>query len=67
LQTLNFSVFIALSVALATYISLASHTTPLAKPHSQCDIEPSQAGLYIARVIQGWLCTWAVLSKLRPI
>ncbi len=54
------------SVTLATYISLASHMTCLAKPHSQCDIRPLQAGLNITCVIRGWLCTLAVLSKLRP-
>ncbi len=36
------------SVALATYISLASCTTCLAKPHSRCDIELSGAALNIA-------------------
>ncbi len=49
------------SVALATYISLASHAMRLAKLHSQCDIGPLRAGLYLAHVIQGWLCTWAEL------
>ncbi len=56
-----------ISIALATHISLASHATRLAKPHSRCDIGPLQAGLYIMRDIRGWLCTWPVLSKLRPI
>ena len=33
------------SVAMATYISLASHLTCLYKPHSHSDVGPSQAGL----------------------
>ena len=49
------------SVAVATYISLASHSTLMNKPCSHSDVGPLQAGLTIARVI-----CWAVLSKLRP-
>jgi hypothetical protein len=55
-----------LSVAIATHIDLACHTTHFIKPHSQRDIGPLQAGSNIVRVIRGWLCTWALLSKLRP-
>jgi hypothetical protein len=55
------------SVALATYISLASHSTCFAKPHSQCDVWPLRAGSNIVRVICEWLCTQAVLLKLSPI
>jgi hypothetical protein len=33
------------SVAVATYISLASHSTRLYKPHSPSDVGPSRAGL----------------------
>jgi hypothetical protein len=40
------------SVALATHIGLASHTTCFTEPHSQHDVEPLQAGLTIARVIR---------------
>jgi hypothetical protein len=54
------------SVAVATHISLASQSTRITKPHSFFDIGASRAGLNIARVIRGWLRTWAVLSKLRP-
>jgi hypothetical protein len=54
------------SVALATHISLASHTTCFTEPHSQRDNGPLQASLIIARVIRECQRTWAVLSKLSP-
>ncbi len=53
------------SVAVATHISLASHSTCMTKPHSLHDVGPSWAGLTIARVIRECHRTWAVLSKLR--
>jgi hypothetical protein len=54
------------SVAVATYISLASHLACIYKPHSHNDVGPLRAALIIARVIRECHCTWAVLSKLRP-
>jgi hypothetical protein len=54
------------SVAVATHIGLARHSTPITKPHSLCDIGPLRAGLTIARVIHECRYTWAVLLKLRP-
>jgi hypothetical protein len=39
------------SVAVATHISLASHSTCTTKPHSLRDVGPLQAGLTIPRVI----------------
>jgi hypothetical protein len=53
-------------VGVATHISLASHSTCIAKPHSLHDVGPLRAGLTIARVIHECHCSWAVLSKLRP-
>jgi hypothetical protein len=49
------AVLLHFSVAVATHISLASHTTRFIKPHIQCEFWPSQAGLNIVRVIRGWL------------
>ncbi len=40
------------SVAMATHISLTSHTTCVTEPPSQCDIGPSRSGLTIAHVIR---------------
>jgi hypothetical protein len=37
-----------LSVAIATDISLATHTTCFTEPYSQCDVGPLWAGLTIA-------------------
>jgi hypothetical protein len=54
------------SVAVATHMSLASHSTCITKPHSLRGVGPLRAGLTIARVICECHCTWAVLSKLRP-
>ncbi len=54
------------SVALATHISLASHSACITSPHLLRDMGPSRAGLTIARVIHECHCTWAVLSKLWP-
>ncbi len=39
------------SVAVATYISLASHSTCLFKPHSHSDVGPLQAGLTFLHVL----------------
>ncbi len=55
-----------ISVAVATNINLASHSTRINKPHSHCDVGPLQAGSTIARVIRECHRTWAVRSKLRP-
>ncbi len=54
------------SVAVATHISLASHSTCINKPHSHRDIGLLWAGLTIACVICECNRAWAVLSKLRP-
>ncbi len=54
------------SVAVATHISLASHSTCITKPHLLRDVGPSWAGLTFARVIRECHRTWAVPSKLRP-
>ncbi len=54
------------SVAVATHISLASHSTCITKPHSLRDFGPLQAGLTITRVIHDCHRTWVVLLKLRP-
>jgi hypothetical protein len=54
------------SVAVATHLSLASHTTCFTKPHSQRDVGPSWAGSNIVCVIRECYGTWALLSKLRP-
>ncbi len=40
------------SVAIATHISLASHTTCFTEPHSKHDVGPLQDGLTIAHVIR---------------
>ncbi len=54
------------AVAVATHISLASHSTRINEPHSLRDVGPLQAGLTIACVIRECHRTWAVLLKLRP-
>ena len=41
----NRLVLLSFSVAVTTYISLASHSTRLCKPHSHSDVGPSWAGL----------------------
>ena len=54
------------SVAVTTYISLASHSTCLYEPHSHSDFGPSRAGLTLHLSFVNVNSFWAVLSKLRP-
>ena len=54
------------SVAVTTYISLASHSTCLYEPHSHSDFGPSRAGLTLHVSFVNVNSFWAVLSKPGP-